>query len=334
MPTQLLLEVTTDMLLDRWHDALLSRTFANKTIKAYLTWGRRMAARWPHLEEASFAECVVIASASLRRQRYSATTIHGFQCAMASFSECAWGWNPERRKTLITARPVKAVYTVPDVSQVSDFLAAMPGVHALIATLCYCCGLRISEAVSLRLGDLNLTAHTLTVRLSKCAKGRTIPIPPELVSDIRKHASIALDVAMADIKRGNTLAAISGDEYRANRSMASEVGSWPLFPQRSLVYDHRINKAVRVPIHASITEKAFKECRMKSGVITRITPHRLRDAFAVHSLCAGVPINVIQKHMGHSTVETTAKYLSFLLTDEGAKLFPGLNLFKNLSKAA
>lgn len=321
-------------LLLTWERALLARAYAPKTISSYMAWGRRTAARWPSLTESEFPGCVMVASASLRRQGYSATTIHGFQCCMASLAECCWGWELERRKALITARPVKAVHQVPSADDVRVFLVAMRQPFRLQATLCYCCGLRVSEVAALRLGDVNLQSRMLTVRLSKCAKGRAIPIPPELVPLLQSQASAALDIAQADLAQGDVLAGISGSEYFRSPGMASDLGNWPLFPQKSLVYDHRVKNQVRVAIHLSKVERAFKECRSTSRVVTRITPHRLRDAFAVHSLCAGVPINVIQMHMGHATLETTAKYLSFLLTDEGAKLFPGLNLFQNLNKSA
>lgn len=321
----------TSVLLAAWETWLLSHARSYKTIRTYMAWGQRLAARYPALSESTFADCVQAASASLRRQLYSASTIHQFQCVMASLAECSWKWDEERRKALITARPVKASFAVPSEDEIREFVTALAAPHRLVALLCYCCGLRISECVSLTLGDVNLTSRMLTVRQSKGAKGRQVPIPPELVPLIQARADLALKVCKADLKAANVVAPLTGLEYRLRPGSSREPGQWPLFFQNSLVWDHRVSLFVRVFLHASKVEKAFKECRSKSGVITRITPHRLRDAYAIHSLLAGVPINVIQQHMGHATVETTAKYLSFLLTPEGAKLFPGLNLFQKLN---
>lgn len=314
-----------------WMQGLDARARASKTMDTYIRWGMRMAKRWPAISPELFPACVEAASASLRRQAYSATTIHGFQCAMASFAQCVWHWDEERRKALITARPVQVTHAVPSTDEISTFIGGLSEPHRTIALLCYCCGLRISESVGLTLGDCNLITHRLTVRESKGAKGRSVPVPPELSSEIQTLARKALETCEADLKQGDVYAPLAGFEWKTNSSMAKEPSQWPLFFQSSLVWDHRVNHYVRVFLHASRVEKAFKECRSKSGVITRITPHRLRDAYAIHSLLAGVPINVIQQHMGHATVETTAKYLSFLLTPEGAKLFPGLNLFQKLN---
>ena len=324
----------TAAFLVSWESWLLARAFSPKTIDTYLSWGRRLAARYPILSESSFPACVQAASASLRRQLYSASTIHQFQCVMASLAECLWHWDETQRKALITARPVKPSFPVPSEDEIREFILALAAPHRLVALLCYCCGLRISECVSLTLADVNLTSRMLTVRQSKGAKGRQVPIPPELVPLIQARVDLALKVCKSDLEAKNVVAPLTGLEYRLHPGSSREPGQWPLFFQNSLVWDHRVSLFVRVFLHASHVEKAFAECRSKSGVLTRITPHRLRDAYAVHSLLGGVPINVIQQHMGHATVETTARYLSFLLTPEGSQLFPGLDLFKQLNKTA
>jgi len=320
--------------LKEWEQVMLSKALAQKTIKNYLSWGSRMAAKWPVLDPETFPECVQIASASLRRQAYSATTIHNYQCAMAHLAASIWQWDPKQRKALITARPVKTSHNVPSTTEIATFVHTLHNPHRLVALLCYCCGLRISEAVTLTLGDCNLRSLSLSVRLTKCSKGRLIPIPPELVSELRKHYADALAICEQDLNTGGIVAPLAGYEWHRKPSSAVEPGQWPLFPQKTLIYDHRIKRQVRVALHTDRIEKAFKVARTESRVVTRITPHRLRDAFAVHSLIAGVPVNVVQKHLGHSSLETTAKYLSFLLSDEGAKLFPGINLMKKLNKSA
>ena len=325
--------LNTDDAILTWHTWLESRALARKTIKGYMQWGERMAKRWNTFTPETFPECVQIASASLRRQGYSATTIHGFQCAMASFAECLFSWDEDDRKCLITAKPVKSKKPVPNVDEIGQFLRHLPQPARLIALLCYCCGLRISEAVSLQLEDCNLVDCRLTVKQSKCSKGRTIPIPPELIEAIKSRADKAIQVYQDDLKQGDVYAPMRDGDFIRHIKRSQEPGQWPLFPQSTLVPERRVNGFVRVPIHASVIEKAFKAARGKSGVITKITPHRLRDAYAVHSVTAGVPLNIIQLHMGHHSLETTAKYLTYMISDEGLKAFTGLNLFNNLKSA-
>ena len=323
----------SSLLLATWRRYLEARAVSPKTLSEYMRWGARMAARWPALGPESFPDCVVTASASLTRQGYSPTTIHGFQCAMASMAAACWKWDAKKRRAMITAKPVKPAHSVPGVHQIRALCAAMPAKYATLALLCYCGGLRISEAISLTLGDLDLVNLRLNIRLSKCAKGRSIPIPPEFVSDLRNHAALALAICNKDLARGDIYAPVSASEWTRRRSNCQEPAEWPLFPQGSICINQWGPGYVRPHVHPSKVERIFQEARKRAGITAHITPHRLRDAYAVHSLLAGVPINVIQQHMGHATLETTAKYLSFLLTPEGAKGFPGLNLFKGLQEA-
>jgi integrase len=252
---------------------------------------------------------------------------------MASFAGAVWGWDAKARRALITARPVRAVHNLPAVSDIRALTAAMPERYARLALLCYCCGLRVSEASGLRLADIDLVANRLTVRVSKCSKGRTVPIPPEFVSDLRKQAEYALGLCQADLARGDVYAPQAATDWHIHQGRCLIAGNWPFFPQTHLAVNRWGKGWVRPPVHNSRIERVFDDARKATGILVHITPHRLRDAYAVHSLLAGVPINVIQQHMGHATLETTAKYLSFLLTPEGAKSFPGLNLFKGLQEA-
>ena len=327
------IQFSTPDLVRTWLQTLDARACSPKTIRNYAAWGQRLATKWPTMTESDFPECIQIASASLHRQGYSPTSIHGFQCSMASMAFCCWGWEPERRQAMITARPVKPVHTVPNVDQVKALTAAMPEPYRTVALLCYCCGLRISEAIQVRLQDIDLLNNTLAVMLSKGAKGRTVPIPSGLVSVLRNQAAKAIGVCESDLAQGSIYAPLSGFEYLKHPSRGQEPGQWPLFPQTRLVRDRRVKGFVRVFVHSSKVERAFADARKRTGSAAHITPHRLRDAFAVHSLINGVPVNVIQNLMGHATLETTAKYLSYLLTDEGAKLFPGLDLYKHLESA-
>jgi integrase len=323
----------TVTLLDAWRMYLESRAVAPKTLSEYMRWGHRMATRWPAIDRHCFADCVQTASASLTRQGYSATTVHGFQCAMASMAAACWKWDAGRRRAMITAKPVKPVHSVPDVHQIRALCAAMPAKYATLALLCYCGGLRISEAISLTLGDVDLVNLRINIRVTKCSKGRNIPIPPEFISDLRKHAALAMDICRKDLARGDIFAPVSASEWTHRRSNSQEPALWPFFPQGSICINRWGSGYVRPHVHPSKVERIFQEARKGAGITSHITPHRLRDAYAVHSLLAGVPINVIQAHMGHATLETTAKYLSFLLTPEGARSFPGLNLFKGLQEA-
>lgn len=71
--------------------------------------------------------------------------------------------------------------------EVRSILAAMEGSSRTIAELIYGAGLRVSECVTLRIKDIDLTSKTVSIRNSKGSKDRTSVLPDQLVSPLRQH---------------------------------------------------------------------------------------------------------------------------------------------------
>jgi len=139
--------------------------------------------------------------------------------------------------------------------------------EALI-TLLYGCGLRISEALALRGGDVPL-ADTIRVT-GKGGKTRLVPVLPAVRTAIEAYAS-----AMPFI--------LEPDEplFRARRG-------GPFSPR-----------------HA---QAMMQLLRGRLGLPASATPHALRHSFATHLLGAGADLRVIQELLGHASLSTTQRY--------------------------
>jgi integrase/recombinase XerC len=139
---------------------------------------------------------------------------------------------------------------------------------AAVLTLLYGCGLRISEALSLRASDLPL-GDTLRVT-GKGSKTRVVPVLPAVSQAMTEYAS-ALPFAVAPEE----------PIFRAKRGGALS------------------------PRHVQAT---VQRLRGGLGLPPSATPHALRHSFATHLLGAGADLRSIQELLGHASLSTTQRY--------------------------
>jgi integrase/recombinase XerC len=137
-----------------------------------------------------------------------------------------------------------------------------------VLTLLYGCGLRISEAMSLKRADAPL-GDSLRI-LGKGSKTRIVPVLPQVAEAV---AAYVADMPFA----------LSPDEplFRAKRG-------GPLSPR-----------------HVQATVQLL---RGRLGLPDSATPHALRHSFATHLLGAGADLRSIQELLGHASLSTTQRY--------------------------
>lgn len=140
--------------------------------------------------------------------------------------------------------------------------------RVLITTL-YACGLRLGEALRLRVGDIDSSRMTLRVRQGKGRKDREVPLPPMLLGLLREH-------------------------WRRER------------PHDYLFYARRDR---RKPLEAGTVQKYLRRVVKAAGLTKHVTAHTLRHSYATHLLEDGVPSRTVQVLLGHSSVTTTEHYL-------------------------
>ncbi len=137
-----------------------------------------------------------------------------------------------------------------------------------VLTLLYGCGLRISEALSLKRSDAPLP-DSLRI-LGKGSKTRIVPVLPA----VRE----AIDAYLADVP---FVLAPGEPLFRAKRG-------GPLSPR-----------------HVQAT---VQNLRSRLGLPDSATPHALRHSFATHLLGAGADLRSIQELLGHASLSTTQRY--------------------------
>jgi site-specific recombinase XerD len=155
--------------------------------------------------------------------------------------------------------------------EVSGFLACVPGLKYRAALMiCYGSGLRISETVRLRVDDIDSRRMMLRVREGKGRKDRYAMLSPRLLAVLRLY-------------------------WRATRPPRHGF----LFP--SWIAGKHISQGALA--------QACRDAAKGSGIGKRITAHTLRHSFATHLLENGTDTRVIQALLGHSRIDTTARYI-------------------------
>lgn len=203
------------------------------------------------------------------------------------------------------------------VGEMGGLLKAVKGEAGLVCKLIYGCGLRVSEALRLRVKDVDLAGGKVEVRGGKGDKDRVIPLPKSLAQPLAEHRARVEQMHRADRKAG-VPGVMLPHAMVVKHPAAGE--SWPwfwVFPSASLSEDPRsagsgpeARAGVRRRHHLheiGISRELARAAKM-AGLEKRVTAHCLRHSYATHLLLRGVDIRSIQELLGHADVRTTEIY--------------------------
>ncbi len=162
--------------------------------------------------------------------------------------------------------PLPTVLSQQEVAAVLD--ALHHPVYRAIAMVLYGTGLRIDEALSLEVGDIDGQRGVLRVRHGKGDRARDVRLSPGLLQWLREYWSTER-------------------------------------PPRPYLFASR--RTGKPPTKAAVW-RAFALAQEQAGITKRVRPHVLRHSYATHLLEAGTDIRVIQALLGHRSLQTTMRY--------------------------
>ncbi len=154
--------------------------------------------------------------------------------------------------------------------------------HKVLLKLAYSAGLRVSEAVHLKLSDIDFERKTVRVKSGKGKKDRYSILADSLCIELKSY----LEERFKSLK--------FSDRY--GKDQKAENNPW-LFPGTE-----------GNPLAVRSAEKIFEASKKRAGIRKKVSFHSLRHAFATHLLEQGTDIRVIQTLLGHSSIRTTQIY--------------------------
>jgi integron integrase len=217
---------------------------------------------------------------------------------------------PQGAITAVRAKRPLRLPTVLSREQVAAFFDHMTGVASLIAWLQYGGGLRLMEAIRLRIKDIDMERRLVLVRHGKGGKDRMVPLPVRIIAPLRDHLRQRWTQHRHDLLQ-NRGAVFLPDAFRSSERFSKdpEDGQW----KRHHLDEHHLQKIYRTAYRAA-------------GITLPASTHTLRHCFATHLLERGQDLRSIQELLGHSDITTTMIYTHVSTRGPGGVMSPADDL--------
>jgi integron integrase len=210
------------------------------------------------------------------------------------------------------ARRPKRLPVVLSRGEVRRLLDQLHGPYRAVACLLYGSGLRLLEALRLRVKDVDLASRTLVVRDGKGFKDRVTVIPESLIAPLRLRISRLRDLHEAAVTSGFGGVELPHALHRKYPRAHLDFGWQYLFPATYPSRDRRTGIWRRHHLHEQSMQRVMREAVRRSGIEKPASCHTFRHCFATHLLESGSDIRTVQELMGHASVKTTQIYTHVL----------------------
>ena len=301
-------------LLDQVRGKIRLKHYSIRTEQAYVDWIKRFILHFSkrHPRELGAADVEAFLTHLAVAGNVAASTQNQAKSALLFLyrevleTELPWLDNVER------AKAPKRLPVVLTREEVAAVLSRLSGTHWLIASLLYGAGLRIMEALRLRVKDVDFARREILVRDGKGFKDRVTMLPAALAAPLAAHLKRVRALHDQDLAAGRGAVYLP---YALERKYPGAARDWAwqyAFPSANLSEDPRTGIERRHHLQDQAVQRAMRQAVRDAGVAKPATPHTLRHSFATHLLEGGYDIRTVQELLGHADVSTTMIYTHVL----------------------
>jgi len=305
---------TPPRLLDQIRIALRVRHASPRTETAYVHWARRFILFHGKQHPAELGPEAITAFLNhlAVEGRVSASTQNQALNAIVFLYRRVLGRDVPQLGELVRARTPRRLPVVLTPPEVRAVLARLDGIPRLVSGLLYGSGLRLLEALSLRVKDLDFATHEIRIRDGKGRKDRVTPLPTSLEAPLRLQYERVRALHERDLEGG--FGAVALPDALA-RKFPGAAHAWPwqwVFPATTRYREQATRIERRHHFHETAVQRAMTRAVRESGLAKRASCHTLRHSFATHLLQRGYDIRTVQELLGHRDLKTTMIYTHVL----------------------
>jgi len=301
-------------LLARVRRAIRVRHYSRRTERVYVRWIRRYVrfCGLRHPLELGEADLARFLSSLAVEQGVSASTQNQALAALLFLYREVLGVRVGWLVNLVRAKRPERLPVVLTRAEAHAVLARLRGPVRLVAALLYGAGLRLFEALQLRVKDLDFGAAEILVRGGKGDRDRLTLLPVAVRAPLGRQLALVRALHERDVAAGAGSVELP-DAVARKYPAAGREWRWQwVFPAGRMYRDPRSGERRRHHLHETVVQRAFRLAVQASGIAKPATCHSLRHSFATHLLAAGHDIRTVQELLGHRDVRTTMIYTHVL----------------------
>jgi integron integrase len=313
VPPAMLASSRAPKLLQQMRRALRVHHYSPRTEETYVAWVRRFVRfhGLRHPDELGRDEIRQFLTALADRAQLSASSQTQALSALIFLYREVLNRDPGSLGDIVRAKQPSRLPVVLTREEVQGLMGQLQWIRRVVGILLYGSGLRLLEALQLRVKDVDFAGGEIRVRRAKGAKDRVTVLPGALTVELERHLVQVRRLHQRDLARGAGKAPLP-NAFERKAPAAAKDWSWQYVFPAARRYLHPSGDYRRHHTHESVIQRAVRAAAAEAGIPKRVTCHSLRHSFATHLLQDGYDIRTVQELLGHRDVATTMIYTHVL----------------------
>jgi len=297
-------------LLEQMRNQLRTLHYSYRTEQQYLFWVRRFILfhNKRHPADMAAAEVEGFLSHLAVDRQVSASTQNQALAALLFLYQKVLQVELPWLDGIVRAKQSRYLPVVLTPGEVKDVLSHLQGEYWLIGSLLYGAGLRLREALTLRVKDVQFEYRQLIVRGGKGARDRSAILPETLVAALQQHLEAVKARHECAVRSGFAGVELPHALEHKYPGAHLEWGWQYVFPAMRASRDPRSGAWRRHHVYPDSVQRHVKAAVKAAGIAKPATCHTFRHSFATHLLERGYDIRTVQELLGHKDVRTTQIY--------------------------